>query len=184
MEGGVYTSPVSLALTPAAIGNIFPIMVSTIHKALAVAVTMLLKPLVHILLRNGVSYGDFAEMAKMAYVDVASDEFRNGRPMTISRIAALTGLTRKEAKRLHELDRDSNAESYGRYNRAIRVISGWLNDVEFQDKKGLPSVLPMEGQSRSFSALVKNTVATFRPGQCSPCWKLPKPYPLKSRKCV
>lgn len=130
-------------------------MVSPIHKALAAAVTMLLKPLVHILLRNGVSYGDFAEMAKIAYVDVANDEFRNGRSMTISRIAALTGLTRKEAKRLRELDRDSNADSYGRYNRAIRVISGWLSDTEFQDKNGLPSVLPMEGQSRSFSALVK-----------------------------
>ncbi|MFQ5642994.1 MAG: DUF6502 family protein [Thiogranum sp.] len=131
-------------------------MSETFQHTLSTAVLTLLRPLVRILLRNGIAYGSFAELAKKTYVDVAFAEFApEKKKQTISRVSALTGLTRKEAKRLHELQQSDTGESEQRYNRAVRVISGWVNDAEFQDTQGQPAALPIDGESGSFSALVK-----------------------------
>lgn len=127
-----------------------------IQHALSVAALSILRPLVRILLRNGVAFGSFAELAKKVYVDVAFEEFAPGtKKQTISRVSALTGLTRKEAKRLHELEHTDSHRSEQRYNRAVRVISGWVNDKEFHDALGQPESLPIEGAKASFSALVR-----------------------------
>ena len=116
----------------------------------------MLRPLVRILLRNGIAYGSFAELAKKVYVDVAYDEFAPEKKMqSMSRVSALTGLTRKEAKRLHELQTTDAGETEQRYNRAVRVISGWVNDPEFHDAQGQPAELPIDAETASFSALVK-----------------------------
>ena len=126
------------------------------QKALFKAMQVLLRPLVRVLLRNGVAYGSFAELAKKTYVDVAFDDFSiPGKKQTISKVSAMTGLTRKEAKRLAELGDDGDLGTVGRYNRAVRVISGWLNDPVFTDLNEQPAVLPLEGVERSFAALVK-----------------------------
>ena len=131
-------------------------MAEPVQKTLTRAVRALLRPLVRILLRNGIAYGSFAELAKKTYVDVAFEDFGpDGKKQTVSRVSVLTGLTRKETKRLHELVQDDADASQQRYNRAIRVVSGWLNDAEFQDADGRPLVLPVDGEHASFAALVK-----------------------------
>ena len=131
-------------------------MTQSIQQTLSRAALSLLRPLVKILLRNGIAYGSFAELAKQVYVDVALSEFMPaGKKPTISRVSALTGLTRKEAKRLHELDADAPHDSEQRYNRAVRVISGWVNDPLFHDAQGQPADLPVDGSEQSFAALVK-----------------------------
>ncbi len=130
-------------------------MLSDIQQALTNALLKLLYPLVRVLLRNGVSYGVFAELARKIYVDVAFNEFtQKGRKQTISRVAALTGLTRKEVKRLTELEQAGDASTHQRFNRAVRVISGWLNDARFHDANGDPATLPVEGED-SFATLVR-----------------------------
>lgn len=128
----------------------------SLQQTLSHALLILLRPLVRILLRNGIAYGSFAELIKKTYVDVAFDAFAPpGKKQTISRVSALTGLTRKEAKRLHELEQPTGSRSEQRYNRAVRVISGWVNDPQFQDAHGRPAPLPVEGEAASFAALVK-----------------------------
>ncbi len=131
-------------------------MPDSIQETLARALLTLLKPLVRILLRNGIAYGSFAELAKKTYVDVAFEDFApKGKKQTVSRVSAMTGLTRKETKRLRELDKPDAGGSEQRYNRAVRVISGWLNDPRFLDAAGQPAELPVEGEDTSFAALVK-----------------------------
>lgn len=131
-------------------------MTENIQKRLSSAVLALLRPLVRILLRNGVSYGSFAELAKDVYVDVAFTEFApQAKKQTITRVSALTGLTRKDVKRLLEADEENGADSEQRYNRAVRVISGWVNDPEFQTAGGRPASLQIEGASGSFAELVR-----------------------------
>ncbi len=44
-------------------------MSETLHKALSAGVMKLLRPLVRVLLRHGMPYGSFAELARKAYVD-------------------------------------------------------------------------------------------------------------------
>jgi hypothetical protein len=132
-------------------------MLSNTSVSLINAVTRLLRPLVKILLRNGIDYGTFAEVIRKVYVDAAFDHIKEaGKRPTISSISAITGLTRKEAKRLKELDMPESHLTHQRYNRAIRVISGWLNDSRFLDTKSQPVSLPIEEGENSFTNLVKS----------------------------
>jgi Family of unknown function (DUF6502) len=143
-------------LTQVKFGIIFPKMNNDAHALLAAAVTRLLRPLVKLLLRNGVAYGTFAELARKVYVDVAFDDYNGSRKRpSVSSVAALTGLTRKETKRLREIDSPKTVVEDQRYNRSVRVISGWINDPQYQEQDGMPADLPIEGGANSFSSLVK-----------------------------
>ncbi len=124
------------------------------NKALTAALLRLLRPLVRLLLRNGISYGVFSDWAKWVYVDVAEREFTiPGRKQSISRVSVLTGLNRKEVARVQKLEAPDNADEQRKFNRATRVISGWVRDPQFHDGDG-PGLLPLDGE-KSFSALVK-----------------------------
>ena len=97
--------------------------------ALTQAILRLLRPLIRILLRNGVPFGSFAELARWVYVDVALADFSiKGRKPSDSRASVLTGLSRKEVRRLRELSLKNQGEDIARYNRAARVLSAWVRD--------------------------------------------------------
>ncbi len=127
-----------------------------LQNTITSAVLRLLRPLVRILLRNGIPHGTFSELAKWVYTDVASREFGiAGRKQTVSRIAVLTGLTRKEVKRLVETPSMQDVVHAERYHRAARVIGGWLKDPRFTDEQNQPRELPMNDTQDGFAALVK-----------------------------
>ena len=126
-------------------------------KHLSAAVLRLLRPLVRILLRNGVSYSTFADFVKWVYVDVASLEFGiEGRKQTTSRVSVITGLSRKEVLRVRLLPRPDDRETTEKYNRAARVIAAWRRDKKYLDAEGNPAPLPMGGSDVSFTKLVKD----------------------------
>jgi hypothetical protein len=127
-----------------------------ILKPLSAAVLRLFRPLVRVLLRNGVSYRTFADFAKWVYVDVATKEFGiEGRKQSTSRVSVITGLSRKEVKRVRELPRPDDTASVERYNRAARVIAAWRRESNFQDAEGNAAPLLLEGTGATFSELVK-----------------------------
>lgn len=132
-------------------------MDSSPQKVLANSILRLLRPLVRILLRNGVAFGTFSDLAKKVYTDVAFEEFTlQGKKQSVSRVSILTGLTRKEVKRLHDLPEHESLTEEKRYNRATRVISGWLNDPLYCPDKKQPLPLAIEGQAPSFTQLVRS----------------------------
>jgi hypothetical protein len=107
-------------------------------------------------MRYGIAYGEFADLAKWVYVDVAAREFQvPRRKQSNSRISIITGLSRKEVLRLRTLPEPSDDTALERYNRAARVISAWVRDRRFCDEAGNPSVLPLEGKDKSFVELVR-----------------------------
>ncbi len=127
-----------------------------IKRAVYSAIVKILTPLVRILLRHKIPYGTFAELAKWVYVDVASREFIiPGKKQTTSRVSVITGLNRKDVKRLRETEGPDDLGAIERYNRAARVISGWTKDYRFSDEHGTLRALPFEGDV-SFTALVKS----------------------------
>ncbi|MCL5965964.1 MAG: DUF6502 family protein [Deltaproteobacteria bacterium] len=127
-----------------------------IARAVSSAVARILRPLVRVLLRNGIPYGAFADIAKRIYVDVATEEFGiPGRKQSKSRVAILTGLSRKEVLRVTRLPAHDDSEAIARYNRAARVIGGWLRDGRFQAADGNPADLPFEGEGGTLAALVR-----------------------------
>lgn len=125
-------------------------------KPISAAVIRLLRPLVQILLRNGVSYHTFSEFAKWVFIDVASKDFGiRGRKQSTSRVSVITGISRKEVKRVKQLPRPDDSASTEKYNRAARVITAWRREREFVDAEGEPALLPMSGSGATFSKLVK-----------------------------
>ena len=132
-------------------------MGNTTNKILTAAVVQILRPLVRILLRNGIACGSFEEMVRKAYVDETfAQAQRRKSKVSISSVSAETGLSRKEVKRLQEIDLSDSETTEQKYNRAIRVISGWLNDARFAYEEGNPRALPLDNSDHSFATLVKH----------------------------
>ncbi|MES9853696.1 MAG: DUF6502 family protein [Candidatus Thiodiazotropha sp. L084R] len=128
----------------------------TNRKVLTSSILKLLRPLVRLMLRNGFTYGDFADLSKWIFMDVASHEFGiPGRKQTVSRVSVITGLTRKEVSRLQKIDKPDDSAIAHQYNRAARVISGWLRDPRFLTKKGEPAPLKFDQGKNNFSDLVR-----------------------------
>ena len=131
-------------------------MKPVVLKTLTVAVIRILQPLVRILLRNGVSFGTFSDIAKWVYVDTAANEFGiANRKQTISRISVITGLSRKEVKRVKEKTRPADTAIAEQYNRAARVITAWRRERSYADRKGSPLDLPIAGDGPTFAGLVR-----------------------------
>jgi hypothetical protein len=131
-----------------------------VGQALTVAVERVLRPLFRILLRNHMSFKAFVDIAKHTYVEVAADEFGiPGKKTSVSRVALLSGLTRKEVQRLLDAPAVDDAEAGERYNRAARVVAGWVRDPEFSDAEGNPKILTLQdtaaGGRAAFAALAR-----------------------------
>lgn len=102
------------------------------NSKLQAIVLQILRPLARLLVRRGMAFGEFSQLARQAYVDAAAETLQNqGEKATHSRIAIATGLTRKEVSQLRQSDDSAIKPLQQRYNRGVRVISGWLNDPEF-----------------------------------------------------
>ena len=126
-------------------------------QVLSWVVARVLTPLVRVLLRNGMSFNAFSDVARRVYVEVAMREFGiPGRKPTVSRVAILSGLTRKEVQRLlGEQGQGNESDAHETYNRAARVIAGWVRDKEFTDAAGNPLALSQAGGNAGFGLLVK-----------------------------
>ncbi len=115
-----------------------------------------LKPAILVLLRCGVAWREFAELAKSVYVEVASEHFgRRGRPTNVSRTAMLTGLARREVRRQREAIGRGDPALSGYVSKASLVLSTWHLDAQFRDARGAPRRLPLEGEHASFAALLR-----------------------------
>lgn len=128
-------------------------MSENVKKSLLSACRHLLHPLVRILLRHGVNYGEFADAVRGAYIDIASREILTpDQAQTDSRIGILTGMSAHEVGRIRE--RDANAEPEVNANQIARVLQGWSQDQEYLGPYGLPLEVPFEGDKPSFQDLV------------------------------
>lgn len=137
-----------------------------LKKAAFASSRMLLRPVIRLLLRCGVSWKELAELCKLVYVEVAAEDFgKRGRPANASRVAILTGLSRRDVKRAKDLLRDSDDAGFmavERIDHASRVLSAWYQDPEFCDAKGKPRLLPLEGKG-SFAVLLKRHAPDIPP---------------------
>ena len=114
-------------------------MSESVKTGLLAAYVKLLRPLVRILLRHGVTYGEFSEVVKTSFVTVAAQEFRvPGKKMSKARIAIVTGLTRKEVHRLSQIDQKERFALKTNLNRITRVLSGWHTDPDYTGPYGMP----------------------------------------------
>ena len=125
-----------------------------------------MKPLIRILVRHGVSYNEFNEVLKNVFVEVAEHDFGiPGRKPSQSRVAILTGLTRKEvAKQKAILKGGAEIQDVSNLNRVTRVLLGWHTDVDYTGPYGMPLELPFDAKDGpSFTALVRGYSGDMAP---------------------
>ena len=124
-----------------------------------------LKPIIRALLRSGIGFREFAEVAKTAFVQVATDDYGiRGRPTNISRVAVMTGLTRKEVKRLREAAGPKGDSFISRRSAPADLLHYWHTDPDYTEANGTPKLLPYDGHSVSFLSLVKLCAGDVPPG--------------------
>src|SRR5690349_19781035 len=115
-----------------------------------------LKPVIRVLIGCGITWQQFAELAKSAYVEVATRQFgKRGRPTNVSRSAVLTGLTRREVRKQRERIEDGPAPMAGYVTKGSLILSAWHLDPTFLDRSGKPAVLSLDGEGVSFASLLK-----------------------------
>lgn len=130
-------------------------MTRPIQKRVLRSLFLALRPLAKILITSGIGFREFAEVAKAAFVDVAVLEYGiRGRPTNSSRVAVITGLSRKEAARVRESSITDAVDGIYRESPASVILHHWHNDPNYVDVNGLPKILPYKGSKCSFEALV------------------------------
>jgi hypothetical protein len=140
-------------------------MSDDIQRQILGAFLVVLKPIARILLRFGIGFREFSEIAKTAFVDVASTDFGiRGRPTNISRVAVMTGLTRKEVRRLRDKISEGEHTVVVKPTPMWDILHYWHADSEFLDSTGKPAQLPFAGESGSFSSLVRRFGGDIPPG--------------------
>jgi len=129
------------------------------------AFLLVMRPIVRILLRYGIGYREFVEVVKTAYVGVASSDFGiRGRPTNISRVAVMTGLTRKEVRRIRDKIASGDNSISVKTTPLTDVLHHWHAQADFTDSSGRPLRLPFSGGKGSFASLVKAYGGDVPPG--------------------
>ena len=114
-------------------------MSDSVKTGLLAAYSKLLRPLIRILLRHGITYAELSEVVKRVYVQTAAQEFKvPGKKMSKARIAIVTGLTRKEVQRISAIKPEGKYKNKANASRIGRVLSGWHTDPDFTGPYGMP----------------------------------------------
>lgn len=131
---------------------------SRARSELIKAVRSILRPLVRQLIAHGVTYPAFNRLVKEVYLDVGTRHFALPfKKQTDSRVALVTGITRKEIGQIRRGQAPPLIESaHLDYGLASRVVGHWVADRRYQQDDGTPRSLPYEAApgEPSFVALV------------------------------
>ncbi|MEM9403384.1 MAG: DUF6502 family protein [Pseudomonadota bacterium] len=142
-------------------------MAESVKENLGKALSLMLKPLVRLLISQGVTHAEFSDISKEVYVETAIRDFEEGQNLNKSRVAILTGLTRKDVKSV--IDRTLGTHpGPKKTSRPERVLTGWYTDPKYTGPYGIPLELPYEteqGGEKSFVNLVKEYSGDMAPRQ-------------------
>jgi hypothetical protein len=139
-------------------------MGESVKDQLIAAFRYLLKPIVRLALKNSVSYPDFSDAMKAAYVDVAARQLRaSGREESDEGIAIMTGI------QIPEVQQILRGESAGVFKSAAErpsplatVLTAWHTDAQYTGPYGVLKDLafskgddPQHNSNPTFSDLVQ-----------------------------
>jgi hypothetical protein len=133
------------------------------------AARRLMRPLVRLMMSSGLTFPILADMLRSLFVEVAvNDILTDPKARTDSRISLLTGVHRKEIRRLRELPAALASGVPDVVTLASQVIARWVGTPSFIDKAGRPRSLvrirqdAADGEA-SFEALVEAVTSDVRP---------------------
>jgi len=133
------------------------VLLSALHRVLA--------PIVRVMLANEITLPMAVELLKRVFVEVAERDFQlDNKASTDSRISLLTGVHRKDVKRLRELPH-AEANLPPKISLSAQVVATWITGKQWLDANGQPRPLPRlaHGEEISFEALVTSVSQDIRP---------------------
>jgi hypothetical protein len=126
-----------------------------------------LRPLVRLLISEQITYPALAEVLKSVYVEVAENDFAiEGKNPTDSRIKVLTGIHRRDVKRLRELPDGNDSPALKTVALGGKLVARWIAQRRYLDSRGRPKPLPRlyaDGGAASFEALAEAVNKDIRP---------------------
>lgn len=138
--------------TPSAIG---PAASSAVLRA----TQTLLRPMIRLLLESQITYPVLGDLLKELLIDVAERDLSiSERRQTDSRISLLTGIHRKDVKRLRREREQAEKTTTGAIPLGALLVSRWTGDPRYLTSEGAPRPLPRMPASDggpSFEELVK-----------------------------
>ncbi len=137
--------------------------------ALIKAVKQLLRPVVGLLLDNGLTYTWLTRVLKGIFVEVAEDEFAvEGRRQTDSRISLVSGVHRRDVSTIRHEGPDTY-EPPASIFLGPKIVAVWISEELFLDRGGHPAALPRlrskttDAGPGSFEELVSMVRTDVRP---------------------
>ncbi|MDB5415817.1 MAG: hypothetical protein JWR10_4152 [Rubritepida sp.] len=142
--------------------------------ALLRALRRLLRPLIRLLIASGITFPVLADLLRSLYVTVAAeDPPADARARSDSRLTLLTGVHRKEIRRLREAAIPADETPPPVVTLNSQLISRWLGLPAYTDAAGAPLDLARgtspEG-GPSFDALVASVTTDLRPRTVLDSW--------------
>lgn len=129
------------------------------------AIEFCLKPIARLCIHFGIDHRTLSEMMKAAFVSVARDEFKvNGKSQTDSRIALLTGVHRKDVRRLQGRTPDKTTPR--QQGLVANLIAHWLGTPALVDEHGMVKPIPRnpsENHPYSFITLASSLTNDIHP---------------------
>ncbi|MEI8144111.1 MAG: DUF6502 family protein [Alphaproteobacteria bacterium] len=126
----------------------------------------MLRPLVRLLIRSGITFPAQQDLMRELYVNVAENDFAlPGKEQTDSRVSLLTGIHRKEVSRLRGAGAPVSAIPTA-VSRSAKIIARWMGAEGYQDAEGKPLPLARshpDPSTPSFESLVEAVTRDVRP---------------------
>jgi hypothetical protein len=132
------------------------------------ATRRLMRPLVRLMMQNGLTFPVFADTLRRLYVEIAvNDVLTQPKARSDSRISFLTGVHRKEIRRLREMPTDI-AEPPDIVTLASQIVARWVGHAPFAGSDGHPLALRRSSSDEttsqpSFDKLVESVTTDIRP---------------------
>lgn len=136
------------------------------QAALVKAVRLLCKPLIRLLIEKGMTFPQFRELMKALYVETADAHFSlDANKPSDSRIFVLTGVHRKDIKRLRQQSEQENPQITRSASLSGELVARWTSMPEYLDDKGKPRrLLKNEKDNEAgFDQLVSSVSKDVRP---------------------
>jgi Family of unknown function (DUF6502) len=134
---------------------------------IASAMKRVLRPFIKLMLANNLTYTLIIDVLKTLFVEVADQEFaENGRRLTDSRISLMSGVHRKDVRRLRELQPGVEDVMPDNVSLGSQLIALWNANPKYLNADGTAKPLPRfaaANDSESFESLVRSLSTDIHP---------------------
>jgi hypothetical protein len=134
---------------------------------IASAIKRVLKPIVKLMLANNITYTFAIDVIKGLFVEVADKDFAiPNKQQTDSRISLISGVHRKDVRRLRDHQLDVDEVMPDNISLGSQVIAQWNANPKYLNEVGAPKPLPRfaaDNPDESFEGLVRSLTTDIHP---------------------